>query len=179
MHVSPTNVFDHINNTKYYIQKLYYLITVRSFMYVSGKSTLPTFVLLTLVIVAATGTGPIYAQQRPSPDNPFVVVFTLAGVNNSTGEVASWVTANNVTRSTFYNASQVDLLSPAINDGFVEGIVTLPNGTLEVGDEYMACTIILKDKYLTCEEGFNAPTNRAEFADVTVPKGVETKRGIQ
>jgi hypothetical protein len=141
-----------------------------SFMYVSEKSMLPTFVLLTLTIVTATGTiiNPIYAQQ-PSPDDPFVVVVTLAGVDNSTGEVASWVTVNNVTRTAFYNASQVDLLAPEINDGFVEAPIVFPNGTLKIGDEYTACTVIPKDKYMTCDTGFNAPTNRAEFFEVMVP----------
>jgi hypothetical protein len=140
-------------------------------MYLSEKSMLPAFVLLMPVIIAAAGAiiNPIYAQQRPIPDNPFVVVFTLAGVANSTGEVTSWVTANNITKSAFYNASQVDLLAPVINDGFVDASIVLPNGTLEVGDEYTACTVIPKDKYMTCETGFNAPTNRAEFVGVTVP----------
>jgi hypothetical protein len=151
------------------MQKLYYLIPIMSFMQMS-KSPLPTFVLLTLTIVTAIGTiiNPIYAQQ-PNPDDPFVIVFTLAGVDNITGEVASWVTGNNVTRSVFYNASQADLLAPEINDGFVDQSIVLPNGTLEIGDEYTACTVILKDKYLTCDTGFNAPTNRAEFFGVTVP----------
>jgi hypothetical protein len=140
-------------------------------MDVSGKSPIPTFVLLTLVIVAATGTilNPIYAQQRSSPEDPFVVVFTLAGVDNSTGDVANWVTVNNITKSAFYNSSQVDLLDTRANDGFVDASLLLPNGTSAVGDEYTACTIILKDKYLTCVTGFNSPTNRAEFVSVAVP----------
>ena len=132
---------------------------------------LATFVLLTLVLVSAAATmmNPTYAQQGQTADTPFVVVFTLAGVDNSTGEVANWVTANNITRSTFYNASQVDLLAPEVNDGFVDATIVLPNGTLAVGDDYKACTVILKDKYLTCDIGFNAPTNRAEFVSVIVP----------
>jgi hypothetical protein len=55
------------------------------------------------------------------------------------------------------------------NDGFVEGAVILPNGTLQIGEEYTACSIIFKDAYVTCDKGFNASTNRAEFADVSIP----------
>jgi hypothetical protein len=130
-----------------------------------------TFVLLTVVMVSATAAvmNSTDAQQRQSSDSPFVVVFTIAGVDNSTGELASWVTVNNITRSTFYNASQIDLLDANAHDGFIDASVTLPNGTLAIGDEYTACTVILKDKYLTCNAGFNAPTNRAEFVDVMIP----------
>jgi hypothetical protein len=55
------------------------------------------------------------------------------------------------------------------NNGFVDASVVLPNGTLQVGDEYTACSLILKDADLTCDKGFNAPTNRAEFVGVIVP----------
>jgi hypothetical protein len=137
----------------------------------SGKSTIPTLVVFTLVMISAAAAimNSTYAQQRQSSDDPFVVVFTLAGVNNSTGDVASWVTVNNMTRSAFYNASQLDLLDTIPNDGFVDASLVIPNGTLAIGDKYTACTVILKDKYLTCDTGFNAPTNRAEFVGVTVP----------
>ncbi|HEU4822476.1 MAG TPA: hypothetical protein VFS97_03545 [Nitrososphaeraceae archaeon] len=140
-------------------------------MYTSKGSNL---FILVLVIVPAV--APFffssYAQREKPEDNPFVVVFTVAGVDKDTGFVANWVTANNVTRIAYYNASEVDLkdTNPRTrNDGFVEGAVTLPNGTLQVGEEYTACSIIFKDAHVTCDKGFNAPTNRAEFADVSIP----------
>jgi hypothetical protein len=83
--------------------------------------------------------------------------------------IASWVTSHNTTRAAFYNASLVDLQDTRPNDGFVDASVVFPNGTLQLGDEYTACTIILKDAYLTCDKGFNAPTNRAEFVSVLIP----------
>jgi hypothetical protein len=126
---------------------------------------LPLGILSTMAAIM----DPTHAQETQSEDNPFVVVFTLAGVDNSTGNVASWVNVNNITRaSAFYNASQVDLLDTA-NDGFAGVSLALPNGTLGVGDEFTACTIILEDVYLTCSKGFNSPTNRAEFVGVMVP----------
>jgi hypothetical protein len=135
----------------------------------SGRK-LSNFVLLTLVIVSVTTItiNPTHAQRGDSADNPFVVVFTMAGVDNSTDFVANWVTVNNVTRGTYSNLSEIDLMDTHPNDGFVETSVLLPNGTLQIGDEYTACSVILKDAYLTCEKGFNAPTNRAEFVDVSI-----------
>jgi hypothetical protein len=151
--------------------KFIILYPLRFFMYVLRKSMLFASALLTLGMLSAIPAimNPAHAQKTQSEDNPFVVVFTLAGVDNSTGNVASWVTVNNITRAAaFYNASQVDLLDTT-KDGFVDTSLVLPNGTLGVGDEYTACTIILEDVYLTCSTGFNAPTNRAEFVEVIAP----------
>jgi hypothetical protein len=137
----------------------------------SVRNSLPTLVLLTLVIVSVTtmNTNPTYAQREEAEDNPFIVIFSLGGVDGDTNFVANWVTANNITRAAYYNATAVDLMDTISNDGFVDTPVILPNGTLQVGDEYTACSLILKDAYLTCDKGFNAPTNRAEFVDVIVP----------
>jgi hypothetical protein len=140
-------------------------------MYIFRMSRLPTLFLLTLAIVLAAGVimNPTYAQRGQATDDPFVVFITVAGVDNSTGFVANWATANNITRAALYNASDTDLIDTNPNDGFVDTALVFPNGTIQVGDEYAACTIIMKDKYLTCYKGFNAPTNRAEFAEVLIP----------
>jgi hypothetical protein len=60
------------------------------------------------------------------------------------------------------------LSNSSTNDGFVEWAITLPNGTLQIGEEYTACSIIFKVAHLTCDKGFNAPTNRAEYVDVLI-----------
>ena len=140
-------------------------------MVMSLRNSLPTLVLLMLVVVSVTtiDINPTYGQGEEAEDNPFVVVFTVAGVDSDTNFVLNWVTANNITRASYYNATEVDLMDTISNDGFVDASVVLPNGTLQVGDEYTACSLILKDAYLTCDKGFNAPTNRAEFVDVLVP----------
>jgi hypothetical protein len=141
-------------------------------MYISrlGKSYNVFLPILVMVSGMAVIVNPSYAQQGQTSDNPFVVVFSLGGVDKNTGLIANWVTSNNITRAAFYNASQVDLQDPRPNDGFVEASVAFPNGTLQLGDEYTACTIVLKDSYLTCDKGFNAPTNRAEFVSILIPK---------
>jgi hypothetical protein len=129
--------------------------------------------LFLLILVMASSIAvtiyPSYAQREQTADNPFVVIFSVGEVDKSTGLIASWVTSHNTTRAAFYNASLVDLQDTRPNDGFVDASVVFPNGTLQLGDEYTACTIILKDAYLTCDKGFNAPTNRAEFVSVLIP----------
>jgi hypothetical protein len=140
-------------------------------MIMSVRNSLPTLALLMPVIVSVTtmNVNPTYAQTEEPEDSPFVVIFALAGVDSDTNFVVSWVTANNITRSNYYNATDLDLIDAGPNDGFVDAAVALPNGTLQVGDEYTACSLILKDTHLTCDKGFNAPTNRAEFVEVLLP----------
>jgi aldose sugar dehydrogenase len=102
-------------------------------------------------------------------DEPFITSFSIAGVDNSTGDVVHWVTANNITRSAFYNASQVDLSVPVVNDGFVDASVVLPNGSIPIGDKYKACTMVPKYMYQDCSIGFNDPSPYPESVSVVIP----------
>lgn len=99
---------------------------------------------------------------------PFGAAFSVGGVHNDTGEAISWITANNVTNVLLYNASDIDLKDNR-HDGFIEIAIGLPNGTMHIGDEYKACTKVLKDDNLICNEGFNWPTGRYEYNSVMLP----------
>jgi hypothetical protein len=110
--------------------------------------------------------NPIYAQT--SEESPLSVVFAIEGVDANTGEMMSWVTLNNVTKTLFYNATAIDLedtLYPA-RDGTIELSITLPNGTAQVGDKFRACTTVPEFEKLVCNTGFNSPTDRAEFMSI-------------
>jgi aldose sugar dehydrogenase len=117
-------------------------------------------------------TNAVHEQRVPTArnvDDPFARIFSIAGVDNHTGYVINWVTANNVTRAISSNASEVDLVDTKANDGFIETAVSLPNGTIHIGDKYKACTTIPRYMYRVCDIGFNWPTNRPEFGSVTIP----------
>jgi aldose sugar dehydrogenase len=118
---------------------------------------------------------------RLKTDEPFAVMFSIAGVNNDTGEAISWVTANNVTRANMYNASDLDLVqtSTPAGDGIIEANVQLPNGTMHIGDEYKACTTVPRHMYRVCDIGFNWPTNRLESFSVTIPILNGTENPVQ
>jgi hypothetical protein len=107
--------------------------------------------------------NPIDAQRSEEP--PLIVVFAVEGIDANTGEVMSWVTVNNVTRTLFYNATAVDLEDTA-RDGIIETAITLPNGTAQVGDKFRACTVVPKFDKMVCDIGFKSPTGRAEFISV-------------
>ena len=70
------------------------------------------------------------------------MAFSIAGIDSDTGYVINWVIANNVTIPIFFNASEVDLVDANAKDGFIETVVTLPNGTIDIGDKYKACTTV-------------------------------------
>jgi high-affinity K+ transport system ATPase subunit B len=116
--------------------------------------------ILSIVFVTI---NPIYAQTTEEP--PLIVVFAVEGIDASTGELMSWVTINNVTRTVFYNATAVDLEDTA-RDGMIETAITLPNGTSQVGDRFSACTVVPKFDKMECDIGFKSPTGRAEFFSV-------------
>jgi glucose/arabinose dehydrogenase len=114
-------------------------------------------------------TNPGHAQRTQTiEESPFLTVFRVAGVDNDTGYIANWVTANNVTNVLVYNASRVDSQDNRV-DGFIDFGIGLPNGTMHIGDKYKACIMVLKDNNLICNEGFNWPDARPEYNYVTLP----------
>jgi glucose/arabinose dehydrogenase len=123
-------------------------------------------------ISPSMNTEEVHAQRVPAKrniDDPFVAVFSITGVDNDTGYVVNWVTANNLTRAISSNASELDLVDTNVKDGFIETVVTLPNGTIHIGDEYKACTMVPRYMYRVCDIGFNWPTNKAELVSVAIP----------
>jgi aldose sugar dehydrogenase len=115
---------------------------------------------------------------RRNIDDPFTAIFSIAGVDKDTGYVINWISANNVTRAIPSNASEVDLVQANAKDGFIETSVSLPNGTIHIGDEYKACTTVPKHMYRVCDIGFNWPTNRPEFVSVMIPKPNGTANSV-
>jgi aldose sugar dehydrogenase len=109
---------------------------------------------------------------RLNTEDPFQVVFYVTGVDNDTGYLANWITANNVTRAVVSNASDLDLnqtWSTPSEDGLIETSVSLPNGTMNIGDEFKACTMVPEHNYRVCGIGFNWPKNRQELVSVIIP----------
>jgi hypothetical protein len=113
--------------------------------------------------------NPLHVQRTQTIDEaPFVVAFSIAGVDMDTGYVVNWVTANNATNISLYNASDSELKDNR-QDGFIETTVSLPAGTIHIGDQYKACTMVLKDDSQICNTGFNSPTAKPEYNSVILP----------
>jgi aldose sugar dehydrogenase len=118
--------------------------------------------------------GSVHMRRMPPlryVDEPYVHQFSIAGVDNDTGDVVTWVTANNVTRAKVTNASQLALVqnSTYAKDGFIDILVFLPNETIPIGDKYKACVAVPKYMYQVCDVGFNEPSKLWEITTVTIP----------
>jgi hypothetical protein len=105
-------------------------------------------------------TNQAYSQKK---QDSFITLLTLSGVDKSTGDVVSWITVKNLTRSVVYNATDAEE-KDKIKDGIVAAALTFPNGTIGVGDEFLACSLVLKDITYICDSGFNTSTSGAEIA---------------
>ena len=120
-----------------------------------------------LVLLTLDSTNPIQAQKTEVKD-ALAVVVTLYGVNNTTGNVVTFVsTNNNNTRGAVLNATELDLKDGS-NDGVVDVVLSFPNVTVTTGEEFRACNMVLKDLSLVCETGHNSPSPRAEYIDLVL-----------
>jgi hypothetical protein len=119
-----------------------------------------------LVLLTLDSTNPIQAQETEVKD-ALAVVVTLYGVNNATGNVVTFVSTNNNTRGAILNATELDLKDGS-NDGVVDFVLSFPNVTVTIGEEFRACNMVLKDLSLVCETGRNSPSPRAEYVDLVL-----------
>ena len=120
-----------------------------------------------LVLLTLDSTNPIQAQETKVNDE-LAVVVTLYGVNNTTGNVVTFVsTNNNNTKGAILNATELDLKDGS-NDGVVDVVLSFPNVTITTGEQFRACNMVLKDLSLVCETGHNSPSPRAEYVDLVL-----------
>ena len=120
---------------------------------------------------------PIQAETGKGEDI-FKVIMTIFGVDKSKGDVIAIVTANNgeASRVKFLD-TEAPYVVPTINDtgtsggGIIEYTATFPNVTVNVGNEYKACVLPLKNidvDSLICKTGHNSPAARPEFVDISL-----------
>ena len=150
------------------------------FLYVLSLSDGIIYKISPSINLGQTANEP-HAQRVPAirnADDPFVVVFSNAGVDNGTGYVINWVNANNVTTAISSNASDLDLVDTNAKDGFVETVIRLPNGTIGIGDKFKACTMVPRYMYRVCSMGFDWPTDRPEVVSVMIANPNQTANAL-
>jgi uncharacterized membrane protein YgcG len=83
----------------------------------------------------------------------------------------------------FFDTSNI-AVNATQTGGIVEYVATFPNVNVNVGDEYKACALLLKDlnkDNLICKTGLNSPAKRAEYIDLSLAdaggKAAETDAG--
>ncbi len=103
----------------------------------------------------------------PTPVSAFKVDVILFGINNTTGNVVTYVTANNQTRAVALNATDENVKHEN-STGVAEVFFTFPDLKLKVGDKFQACNILVKDSNIVCATGLKSPLNKTESVNILV-----------
>jgi hypothetical protein len=101
------------------------------------------------------------------------VILAVDGLDQKSGDVATIVSVNGESRVKLFDDTKtyIQSVNAAIADGYegiIEYVATFPNVTVNVGDEYKVCALLIKDSNLICETGNNSPALRPEFIDLHI-----------
>ena len=142
-------------------------------------------IIITISVQSSFNVG--YAQETSVKEKKdvFKVIVTLFGVEPTTGNIVTFVTIDNMsnvkafdaakyyipidtTRSSNYAVNATHSSSNGVEgNGIVELNLAFPNATsIKSGDEFRACSIVLKDLRMVCETGTNTAALRAENVDM-------------
>jgi hypothetical protein len=142
-------------------------------------------IIITMLVQSSLNVG--YAQEMAvkEKEDVFKVIVTLFGVEPTTGNIVTFVTIDNMSKVKAFDAAKyyipidtTESSNYAVNathgssngveaNGIVELNLAFPNATsIKSGDEFRACSIVLKDLRMVCETGVNTPALRAENVDM-------------
>ncbi len=107
-----------------------------------------------ILLMVSSIISPIQAQQSniKKPGNIVSIItvsVTLFGIDNTTGNVITWVTAKELTKAIVSNATALDLRD-GNPDGFAVVFFKIPSTGIKDGDEIKACNLVLKNLNIVC-----------------------------
>jgi hypothetical protein len=143
------------------------------------KLTLAFLSVSLLGLVATTvlnnTTPDALAQTTSSPETEkkkdlFKVIMTVQGLDQNAGDIVTIVSVNGESRVKLFDDSKTYIHSIKADGtgGLIEYVATFPNMTVNSGDEYKVCALMVKDSSLICETGTNSPALRPEFKDLYI-----------
>ena len=122
------------------------------------------------------------AQKRSSHTSAdkmkdtFKVIVTLFGVDETAGDIVSFVNVDDITKVKTFNAAE--LIPTHGNNGTLDLLFSFANTTIKTGADFRACTMILKDLRMSCEKGQNSPALRPEFVDMYLSSAKPVKISV-
>jgi hypothetical protein len=98
----------------------------------------------------------------------FKVIMTVQGLDHNSGDIVTIVSVNGESRVKLFDDSMTYIHSIKADGtgGLIEYVATFPNMTVNSGDEYKVCALMVKNSSLICETGTNSPALRPEFKDL-------------
>jgi hypothetical protein len=100
----------------------------------------------------------------------FKVIMTVQGLDHNSGDIVTIVSVNGESRVKLFDDSMTYIHSIKADGtgGLIEYVATFPNMTVNSGDEYKVCALMVKNSSLICETGTNSPALRPEFKDLYI-----------
>jgi hypothetical protein len=142
-------------------------------------------IIITMSVQSSLHVGYTQTMSVKEREDVFKVIVTLFGVEPTTGNIVTFVTIDNMSNVKAFDAAKyyipIDTTESSNNtinathgssngiegSGIVELNLAFPNATsIKSGDEYRACSIVVKDLRMVCETGVNTPALRAENVDM-------------
>jgi hypothetical protein len=142
-------------------------------------------VIITMSVQSSLNVGYAQTTSVKEKEDVFKVIVTLFGVEPTTGNIVTFVTIDNMSNVKAFDAAKyyipidttessnhtINAIHGSSNgiegSGIVELNLAFPNATsIKSGDEFRACSIVLKDLRMACETGVNTPALRAENVDM-------------
>jgi uncharacterized membrane protein YgcG len=132
-----------------------------------------TVLALSMFIVMAVSTlstlSSVKAETGKGTD-VFKVILSVFGIQPTTGDIVTIVNVNGESKVKLFDTTNIAVNSTQ-GGGIQEFVATFPNVNVNVGDEYKACALLLKDlspDNLICKTGLNSPAKRAEYVDLSL-----------
>src|SRR5215216_6191089 len=142
-------------------------------------------IIITMSVQSSLNVGYAQTTSVKEKEDVFKVIVTLFGIEPTTGNIVTFVTIDNMSNVKAFDAAKYYIpidttgsYNHTINathgssngiegSGIVELNLAFPNATsIKSGDEYRACSIVVKDLRMVCETGVNTPALRAENVDM-------------
>jgi hypothetical protein len=137
---------------------------------VSALSMIASYSLISFIISCIVLQG-VFAQGSNSSYENFRVLVSIYGLTPSLPEMFVFATVENHTQGTIVNTTKIDLANSNNNstDGIAETTLVFHNVTVEPGEKFRTCVLVPSDLRLLCQDGFNSPVVRTEFATISIP----------
>ena len=142
-------------------------------------------IIITMSVQSSLNVGYAQTTSVKEKEDVFKVIVTLFGIEPTTGNIVTFVTIDNMSNVKAFDAAKyyipidttessnhtINAIHGSSNgiegSGIVELNLAFPNATsIKSGDEFRACSIVLKDLRMACETGVNTPALRAENVDM-------------
>jgi hypothetical protein len=147
---------------------------------------LAVIAIITMSVQTSLTVGYAQTTTAKEKEDVFKVIVTLFGVQPTTGNIVTFVTIDNMSKVKAFDAAKyyipIDTTTASYSNatnavfgssngvkdsGIVELYYAFPNATsIESGDEFRVCTMVLTDLRMICETGENTPALRAENVDM-------------